>query len=154
MTLRRGIRRRRPYAGTTDEGATIRRWSKTLSRLNEESEINTQSRIYSTNEKDTGKTWIDKRKIYRKVIDCGALPDTTTKTVPHSIDNLAQFIKVEGVSRTPGNNVTLPLPYFNTGTGYVKMYVNASNVVLVTATDLTGYSETYVTLEYTKINEG
>ena len=146
-------RRNRPFVGTTDERATTRRQQKALHALENRSVNTAKSLEYSLQETETGKTWLGK-KVFRKVVDCGALPDTTTKSVPHSINNLAQFTNIEGVSRTPGNNVTLPLPYFNTGTGYVKLYANASNVVLVTATDLTGYSETYVTLEYTKLNEG
>jgi hypothetical protein len=34
---------------------------------------------YSTSEVATGETWIDGKPIYRKIIDCGALPNATTK---------------------------------------------------------------------------
>ena len=35
----------------------------------------------------TAERWIDGKPIYRKVIDFGALPDTTTKSVLHGIEN-------------------------------------------------------------------
>lgn len=50
---------------------------------------------YSTNEVDTGATWIDGKKIYKKTIDFGALPNNTNKQVAHDISNLDKVIKVE-----------------------------------------------------------
>jgi len=40
---------------------------------------------YSETEFATNKQWIDGRKIYRKVINFGALPNATTKSVAHGI---------------------------------------------------------------------
>lgn len=103
-----------------------------------------------TSEVDTRKKWVDGRTIYRKVIDCGALPNATTKNTAHNISDLDRFVKVYGISIDISSNTTLPLPYFNTGTGYVKLFATNTNAVVQTGGNLTQYDSTHVTLEYVK----
>ena len=43
---------------------------------------------YSTDEVETGMYWIDGKPIYRKVINCGALPNNAAKDTAHNIQNL------------------------------------------------------------------
>ena len=68
---------------------------------------------YSTNEVDTGEKWIDGRTIYQKVIDCGAGPNSatgsTSKQVPHNIQNYYKCISISGNRYDTALNQTLSL---------------------------------------------
>ena len=46
---------------------------------------------YFTDEIDTGMKWIDGKPIYRKVINVGALPNNSEKTIAHNISNIDNF---------------------------------------------------------------
>lgn len=106
---------------------------------------------YSLNEIDTGKIWIDGSTIYRKVIDCGTLPNNTTKNVTHNISNLSNVIFANGVSYSSTTGNYFPIPYSaETLQAQVKMWVTNTDVYLQTLADRTGYSQTYIVLEYTK----
>ena len=106
---------------------------------------------YSMNEVFTGKYWKDGKKIYSKTIDCGALPNATTKVIAHNIINLARFIKIEIISTTSNNN-TVMLPYVSPSslTAQVGFSVNATNIEIRSASDYRTYEFTDCTLEYTK----
>lgn len=103
---------------------------------------------YSTDEIDTGKTWIDGKKIYRKVVDCGALPNNTQKTVNHGISNLGEVTSIVGMSKYLSAGISIPLPYV--GANNVYLYVSATGVVITTTSDLSAYTATKVIIEYTK----
>jgi hypothetical protein len=103
---------------------------------------------YSTAEVDTGTKWINGESIYRKTINLGNLPDTTTKNITHNISNFETLVKLEG-SFTNGTN-SASIPYAApTATKSVQAYVDTSNVVIGTGEDRSSYTG-YVTLYYTK----
>lgn len=109
--------------------------------------------VYSQNEIDTGKIWIDGKKIYRKVINCGYLLNNDTKIIKHNIENIDKFIKANGFGYQDGGDC-LPIPYiYNVpkGAGSISLYVNKTNVELVTYGDRTDV-KVLTTLEYTKTN--
>lgn len=106
---------------------------------------------YSTNEIKIG-TWIDGKPIYRKVINIGALPNATTKTITHNISNLSMFIRVSGIAYSPAGYTLLPyvqpaLPNLNVG-----IFANSTQVVVITTTDKSTNSG-YAILEYTKTTD-
>lgn len=104
---------------------------------------------YSTNEVDTGFSWIDGKTIYKKTIDCGTLPDSTEKTVSHGISNLDRVIKVEGYAYN--NDIFFPLPFpWTSESSSVGVLVGATTINLRTGSNRTGFTETYITLYYTK----
>ena len=105
---------------------------------------------YSTTEQDTGFTWIDGKKIYKKTINFGALPNATTKNTAHGITNLAQVIKIEGF--TSNGTSTYPLPRVMIGGAQYQAQIqtNATYIQIDTADNLSSYTITYVTLYYTK----
>lgn len=107
---------------------------------------------YSTDEIDTGKTWIDGKKIYRKVVDCGALPNSTTKTVPHGISNLDWVVDLKGISEynTGITFIILPEPHPASIGSSVQLYVSGDNIAIRDGSDLSGYNNTKVIIEYTK----
>lgn len=51
--------------------------------------------VYSLEERRIG-YWIDGKPLYEKTIDFGSLPDTTTKEVPHGIENADIFFVFSG----------------------------------------------------------
>ena len=118
-----------------------------VAQLNEE-------RSYSTSEVNTGKKWIDGKPIYRKTIDCGALPNATSKAVAHNITNVDFVVSMQGVASIPGGN-KIPLPFVDTTTfpNEVQMYTTSNDVVLRAQGNRSNYTNTYVTIEYTKTTD-
>ena len=102
----------------------------------------------STTEVWTGKTWIDGKKIYRKVIDCGNLPSTATTTTAHGLTGISTWMTPKGVASNGTNN--LPIPYSSsTLAANILLYTNGTNVVITTGQAWVTY-QTYAILEYTK----
>lgn len=106
---------------------------------------------YSLNETNTGKTWIDGKTIYRKVINFGSLPNNSIKNVAHSISDLSYVIFANGISYSSTTGNYFPIPYSaDSLQAQVKMWVTNTDVYLQTLADRTDYSQTYIVLEYTK----
>jgi hypothetical protein len=126
-----------------------------LSENAQDNVINTlnEQRSYSTEEVNTGKKWIDGKPIYRKVVDCGALPNNTSKDVATGIDfTVCNVIKIEGVAKntSTSNTDTIPMPFSNVVTiGTTK----PGNVSISTTGNFSIYTQSYITLEYTKTTD-
>lgn len=106
------------------------------------------SEDYSLAETDTGTNWIDGKRIYRKVVDCGAMPNATSKNVLHGILSFDKMVKVCGVMSNGSSTHPLPHPGA-AGSWQLQLTVQASHVVL-TGTDNWSAFSGYVILEYTK----
>ena len=121
--------------------------------LNDAKNYIDNSNSYSTDEVKTGGKWIDGKPIYRKTIDCGALPNNTTKKVAHGISNLGRVIKTEGYSvGTAGSAGSfIPVPYVS-GVP-MAVYIDTTDIVLQTSGTYSNYADTYVTIEYTKTTD-
>jgi hypothetical protein len=106
---------------------------------------------YSTTEVDTGFTFIDGKKIYKKTINFGALPNSTDKQVAHGISNLYQMVGMSGVAIHP-NKTTLPLPFVGSTslTAGVALNTNDTYVIVTAASDRTAFNKSYITIYYTK----
>lgn len=101
---------------------------------------------YYTNEINTNTKWIDGSPIYKKTIDTGTLPNNTTKTVQHGVGvDLKRAIKIEGYAYSPnfGVNMSMPDPE-------ITVQVAGINIEIKSSTDLSMFTESYVTLYYTK----
>ena len=111
---------------------------------------------YSTSETNTGKTWIDGKPIYRKVINLGTLPNNDTKGVNHGITNINQFVNVRGFGTYSSSAICIPLPYSAAGADNkdrIGIYANAQSVVVSCPTyDFSAYIGTAI-LEYTKTTD-
>lgn len=105
---------------------------------------------YSTSEVDTGYKWIDGRKIYRKTIEFGALPNTTAKTVNLNISNFGMFIQVFGMA-IYSNGTGLILPFVGVSSSGANVAMNTSNdsIVITTNSDRSG-ANGYITAYYVK----
>lgn len=106
---------------------------------------------YSLNEIDTGYTWIDGKTIYKKTISTGAMPNNTNKLVTHNIANLYRVIRIEGYAYNPSIPRHQALPMVSSGgSGQVSVSVGTTQIELVAGGDRSAYTESYVTLYYTK----
>ncbi len=94
------------------------------------------------------------RQVFRKVINFGTLPNTGTTNVAHGIDIVAAvaftFTRIYGAATDP-NTAFIPLPYASpTDADNIELSVDATNVIITTGSDRTGFTTTYVVLEYIK----
>jgi len=97
------------------------------------------------NDEDTKNT----HSVYRKVIDFGALPASSAKTVPHGIDiqESTRFTRIYGTANSPSSFI--PLPYADsTAANSISLEITELNVEITTAIDYSAYTETYVVVEY------
>ena len=102
---------------------------------------------YSTTETTTNKTWINGETIYRKVINFGALPNSTTKTVSHGLTGTYTIVDFRGVAKTTDSQ--FPLPYLNRYSASVSAEIYQGNVYVVSGSNVSNYSA-YFILEYIK----
>ena len=111
---------------------------------------------YSTEEVKTGGTWIDGKPIYRKVINCGALPDNSAKLVPAGISNMGYLLSLKGTAFTTnwGYDTYLSIPHIAIDSSdSVQVTYEDDNVRLLTAGARSYYTVSYITLEYTKTTD-
>lgn len=93
------------------------------------------------------------RQVYRKVINFGALPNAGTTNVAHglTVNAAFSFTRIYGCSTDPVNFVYLPLPYASpTDADNIELKVDATNVTIITGSNRTAFTTTYVVLEYIK----
>lgn len=107
---------------------------------------------YSTNEVNTGAKWIDGSAIYKKTLNTGTLPSSagTSATTVHNITDLYKVIKIEGYAYN--GTVFSSLPYISPSSTFAvaQILVNTTSVMILASTDLSAFTESYVTLYYTK----
>lgn len=92
------------------------------------------------------------RQVFRTVVNFGALPNATTKSVPHHIPVTAgfTFTRIYGAaSDTTGGNY-IPIPYATPVSNDIALDVNTTDVTITTADDRTNFTVCYVILEYIK----
>ena len=105
---------------------------------------------YSTSEVNTGFKWIDGKDIYKKTVDFGTLPNATTKNVAHGISGLEMIISISGVAYSPGVAfLPLGLPH-PTAANSISLFANSIDISILTGSNRTTYTSSYVTLYYTK----
>lgn len=111
---------------------------------------------YSTEEKIVG-TWIDGKPIYQKTVSCGTLPNATTgyepKKVAHNITNLDKTVNFWGIAINPNTHASCKLGGLGTNSDTssdLGLFIDSINVNIKTSADRSAYSESYVTIQYTK----
>ena len=85
---------------------------------------------------------------YRMVVNFGALPNTSSKSVNHNITGWNasyRLRKAYGASTDPVGVKGIAIP--NDG---ILLEMDQNNVIITTSSNLTAYTETDITLEYTK----
>ena len=108
---------------------------------------------YSLEETFTGKYWIDGKKIYRKVIDCGTMPNNEEKGVATGLTNIVP-IKLWGLMHYGDAYITLPDIHYSTPSYSIRLYYNTltNQVILASGGNRSTYTG-YVILEYTKTTD-
>lgn len=110
--------------------------------------------LYVPEEKTTGQQYFDSsnpqknKNVYRMVVDFGALPNTTSKSVAHNIvgwNDQFRLTRAYGAATDPNGLEALPIP--NDG---ILLIINSTNVTVTTTSDRSAFTETTITIEYTK----
>ena len=109
-----------------------------------------KSLVYSQNETDTGKIWIDGKKIYRKVMLLPAIAKDKEYNLDLSNLNASTYVQINGFVQTEEDNFQPLLNSNRMGASYnifVAIYKKKLRVVTGTSREiLSGH----VILEYTK----
>lgn len=94
----------------------------------------------------------DFRQVYRTVVNFGPLLVIGLNQQPHNIvcSTTTSFTRIYGVATKPTAAFEyIPLPYSSaTAADNIEVFVDATNVNIVTAADYTAYTIVYVVLEY------
>lgn len=93
------------------------------------------------------------RQAFRMVIDFGALPNTTSLSIPHGIEvsNGFSFTRMYGAASNQIAMEYIPIPYASsTLANNIQLDVDSTNVTITTSANYSSYTVTYVILEYIK----
>lgn len=113
-------------------------------------DFTTLSGNYSTTEIDTGYTWLNGEKVYKKSVIFGYLPNTGTKTMPHGITHLKYCIDIIGVATKGDYSAQLKLPWVaGSSTNAVSLGIINDSIQIQTGGDRSDMS-CIVTILYTK----
>lgn len=89
--------------------------------------------------------------IYKKTVDCGALPNNSFKNVSHNISNLKNVVSLTGVAYNPTTGTRLVLPGANPNADYsTSIAVTNTDIQIGTGTDRSAFTQTFITVSYTK----
>jgi len=108
------------------------------------------------NQSFPGATGQQKRSIFRKIVNTGALPNAATKSVAHGISNIGNnwfFTRIYGTAMEPAGAAPRPffIPLPNAGPNYqVQLRVDTTNINITTAVNLSAFTQSYVILEFWK----
>ena len=126
-----------PYVNTAD----ITDNAVTASKI----DFSTMPGNYSLSEIDTGYTWIDGSRIYKKTISISSMPNATYAQYAHNITGIAQVIDASFIMANSANTNFWVCPY--TSVNLLEITPTMMNVQ--SSLDLRTYSA-YITLYYTK----
>ena len=92
------------------------------------------------------------RQVFRTVVNFGALPNAGTKSVAHNIPitDAVTFTRIYGVASDTSAHSYIPLPYASTIVDHIELYVDGTNVNVVTLSNRTNYTVCYIVVEYLK----
>lgn len=113
-------------------------------------DIKTIRAEYSATESLNGEYWMG-YPVYCKVINFGALPNATSKSVAHNISGSFYIKDMYGVTTNGTNNLHVPATSTATIGAQNTLNCTAANIVITTGTDGSSYTKTYITLEYIKV---
>ncbi|MDR1921529.1 MAG: hypothetical protein LBS31_07290 [Candidatus Adiutrix sp.] len=132
-----------------DEGGRV----KTAPPAAGDDSVNQALLNFTTNETWTGGYGIDGKKIYRKVVALGLLPNNGQKIVPAGLTDLEAVIRLYGWAAIPGQDEMLPLPYVGALSDSVKLAYQDGSVLLQTWGSSTSVREGQAVVEFTKTAE-
>ena len=106
---------------------------------------------FSTDEKPVG-MWTDRKILYAKTVDCGALPNNNFKRVAHNISNLEAVHFLIGSAKSSTDAIPINFNWTDNVSSTVAGLIEGNNIVLGTGVDRSSYTA-YVTLFYTKTTD-
>lgn len=110
---------------------------------------------YSTEETNTGSTWINGKPIYRKVVSIGSLPNNTAVTINHGISNIEYVVNSSLTWYDTTDNCWWQDRRWDSTTVVITYNVNPTTIWIngggVNWNRRT--KDTYVTIEYTKTTD-
>lgn len=92
------------------------------------------------------------RSVFRKVIDFGSLPNSTSKSVAHgiTIDSNFSLTKLYAAATNPSTSF-IPIPFASPTLNLnISLELTATNVVITTGSNRTAYTRCFVIIEYIK----
>lgn len=92
---------------------------------------------------------MDGKKIYKKTINFGALPNASNKSVPHGIASLDVVISIEGVATNGTMGLALPFASTNSISNQIQLLRNGANIEISAGVDRSALS-CHITIHYTK----
>ena len=112
--------------------------------------------LYSEEEREVG-VWTDGRPLYQKTIDCGTMPNRTTKNVAHGISNidLNNMSEIKGVIRHSTSGYSISLPKVSDNSTNVQLFfeVTDTNIVIYARNNDMSLFTGKVTIQYTKTTD-
>ena len=108
--------------------------------------------VYSTTEVKTNSVWTNNKPIYRKVIETGAIANTS-KSVAHGISNLGIVVFLYGIAITSGNvYFTIPRIVTTALNQQIGLSADTTNVT-IGAGSVASFANSFVIIEYTKTTD-
>lgn len=105
---------------------------------------------YSTSEIDTGKVWIDGKKIYRRCADISAITSSNSNIVDVSSWNIQNIISLSGFIKDSYNNINV-VPMYDSASNYSVLFFNGTYLRGRCAIGTGGtIINAYAIVEYTK----
>lgn len=107
---------------------------------------------YSTSETRIG-TWLGK-PLYRKVVNIGSLPNSTSKNVSTGLSNIDTMCKLYGTAYGSGNMLPIPHASASSIASSIDAFLtnNYGTLTIQTGSDRSSY-QGYVIVEYTKTTD-
>jgi len=93
------------------------------------------------------------RQVFRKIINFGALPNTTSKSIAHGINITSgySFTRIYGAATNNTQTSFIPLPFASPiAAENIKLEITNTNVIITTGTNRSSYSTSYIIVEYIK----
>lgn len=111
---------------------------------------------FAASEIDTGETWIDGKKIYRRTyITTDPVSPSNTLTIPISLTGIADTLWIDQQNsfiRSKGGEQVypLPLPRYSGSNNYVGVWINTAGIRLFSDSSWNQNWEKCITIKYTK----
>lgn len=93
------------------------------------------------------------RQVYRMVVNFGALPNATSKSVVHNIPVTSNYsaVHVYGAASNANATAMIPLPYASpTLNNNIQVDITNNVVTITTAANYSAYINSYIVIEYIK----
>ena len=107
---------------------------------------------FSTEEQEIG-TWINGKPLYQKTIDCGTLPNATSKDIATGFDmSKIRIVSESSMAVNMSTGAASPLTYVWADTK-INYWLQPNGTLTLMATDNRTAMNAYITLQYIKLTD-